>query len=122
MGHLKNYNKDIELNIIGCILLRPELIKELYLQPKHFMDEIYRRVIIEIIEYNSNQDNFNFNEFLIKNSSNLFLQEVCNEAIDNVVTISNFHFYQEKQEELYKATNITRTIKLYNEGERLTMK
>lgn len=117
MGHLKNYNKDIELNIIGCILLRPELIKELYLQPKHFMDEIYRRVLIEIIEYNSNQDNFNFNEFLIKNSSNLFLQEVCNEAIDNVVTISNFHFYQEKQEELYKATNITRTIKLYNEGE-----
>lgn len=117
MGHLKNYNKDIELNIIGCILLRPELIKELYLQPKHFMDEIYRRVLIEIIEYNSNQDDFNFNEFLIKNSSNLFLQEVCNEAIDNVVTISNFHFYQEKQEELYKATNITRTIKLYNEGE-----
>lgn len=117
MGHLKNYNKDIELNIIGCILLRPELIKELYLQPKHFMDDIYRRVLIEILEYSSNQDDFNFNEFLIKNNNNLFLQEVCNEALENVVSISNFHFYQEKQEELYKATNITRTIKLYDEGE-----
>lgn len=117
MMDLKSYSDTMEKGIIGCILISPNLLKELYLEPRHFLNKDNQRVLLKLLEYSQSGKDVSYEKFMLEHKNDLILFNVCQESVEDFIAISNFHFYQEKIEEFYKGFNINETISRYNKEE-----
>lgn len=99
-----------EESIIGCLLINDNLIRELYLQPKHFMDSRCRVIISRILELYNKYEGIDLGLVIESFEDDPYMQDLIFSCVDNVLTPSSFSFYQEKQEERYKFNAIKEKI------------
>ena len=109
---LENYDDSIEKSILSCILIKPSLLNECYLEPKHFFknkklydffQKFYRQY------YNLD---FTIMSSHVRNKSE-FLDR-CFDLVTREPSALLFYDYQEKQEEIYKAFTINQIINKFN--------
>lgn len=106
-----------EQSIILCILLKPELVKELVVTDDHFSD-IKNRLIIQAFkkcyeEYKTIDITLltNFKE-LFKNNINDIITYIT-ELLDNSVITANFQYYQEILHKEFISNKIIKDIKRF---------
>jgi len=115
--NLENYNDDLEKLILSCVLQRPSLLNESYLEPKHFL----------------NVDNMKFYKFcqtFFKVNGNLDITLMSTKMNDKAKFIyycgdiillepspTLFYEYQSRQEEIYKSFTINSIIEKMNRKE-----
>lgn len=104
----------IEETIIGCLLLNDNLLNEFYLQPKHFLNNNNRILISKILDIKNEVGKVDLILLCTKLSDDTYLQTLAMEYVTNISSISQFHWYQEKQEEIYKGYMINQIINKYN--------
>lgn len=104
----------VEETIIGCLLTNDNLIKELYLQPKHFLNNYNRIIISKILDIKNEFGKVDLVLLCEKLADDTYLCELAMDYVTNLVTTSEFHWYQEKQEEIYKGYMINQIINKYN--------
>lgn len=104
----------IEETIIGCLLLNDNLLNEFYLQPKHFLNNNNKILISKILDIKNEVGKVDLILLCTKLSDDTYLQTLAMEYVTNISSISQFHWYQEKQEEIYKGYMINQIINKYN--------
>ena len=96
----------VEETIIGCLLTNDKLLNEFYLQPKHFLNDNNKIIVGKILDLKKEGSNVDV-VLLCEKLTDTYLQSIAMDCVENLVTVSDFHPYQEKQEERYKAHAIT---------------
>ena len=104
----------VEETIIGCLLVNDNLINEFYLQPKHFLNNYNRIIISKILDIKNEMGKVDIVLLCEKMESDTYLCELAMDYVTNLVSIEQFHWYQEKQEEIYKGYMINQIINKYN--------
>lgn len=99
----------VEETIIGCLLTNDKLLNEFYLQPKHFLNDNNRVIISKILDLKKEGSNVDI-VLLCERLQDTYLQTLAMDYVENLVSVSDFHSYQEKQEEIYKGHSITMII------------
>lgn len=105
----------VEEAIIGCLLVNDNLINEFYLQPKHFLNKYNRILISKILDIKNEIGKVDLILLCDKLASDMYLCELAMSYVESLVTPSEFHWYQEKQEEIYKGYMINQIINKYND-------
>lgn len=110
---------DIENCIFGCLFEKPQLIKELYIEEKCFIDETNNKMI-KFLKKCYEQDktldaSLIVNKFQNSDSRNNFMNWYTNIMGDTLYIISNFYKYQEQLQDNYRKYNLEHQIKLYSD-------
>ena len=105
----------VEETIIGCLLTNDNLINEFYLQPKHFLNNYNKIIISKLIDIKKEIGKVDLILLCDKLASDTYLCELAMDYVENLVTTSEFHWYQEKQEEIYKGHMITKIVNKFND-------
>lgn len=108
-------DRTIEEKIIGCLLINDNLIRELYLQPKHFFDQNCKIALNKILEVYSKRGNVDIVMIVEEFDGDEYMQTFCMACMDGVVSPTSFSFFQERQEEIYKTSKIKDAIQDYDE-------
>lgn len=95
----------VEETIIGCLLTNDKLLNEFYLQPKHFLNDNNKAIIGKILDLKKEGSNVDL-VLLCEKLTDTYLQSIAMDCVENLVSVGDFHPYQEKQEERYKANAI----------------
>ena len=115
---MKQY--DLELNIIGCILLKNELINELFVDLNCFKDPYNKRIILLLKKAWENYKKLDFTLLLndIKDSKekDRFMNYYV-EVIDLIVSPTSFYEYQQKLIEQHKDDLIKQEINKYSKSQ-----
>lgn len=96
----------VEETIIGCLLTNDKLLSEFYLQPKHFLNDNNKVIIGKILDLKKEGSKVDI-VILCERLQDTYLQSIAMDCVCNLVNISSFHDYQEKQEERYKGYAIS---------------
>lgn len=114
MDYEKTHEHNIvEETIIGCLLTYDNLINELYLQPKHFLNNNNKIIISKILDIKKEQGKVDI-VLLCERLTDTYLQELAMGYVENLVHTNEFHAYQEKQEEIYKGNAINLVMEKFN--------
>lgn len=109
-------NYDIERAILACIMLKPKLIDELYVNDILFQNPINRRILqIFKVQYRETK---NLDTVLMVNKiqSEAEKQSFINELIPLVQSIASpqeFYQYQEELQEIYKNSQIEQVVNTF---------
>lgn len=109
-------NYDIERAILACIMLKPKLIDELYVNDILFQNPINRRILqIFKVQYRETK---NLDTVLMVNKiqSEVEKQSFINELIPLVQSIASpqeFYQYQEELQEIYKNSQIEQVVNTF---------
>lgn len=109
-------NYDIERAILACIMLKPKLIDELYVNDILFQNPINRRILqIFKVQYRETK---NLDTVLMVNKiqSEVENQSFINELIPLVQSIASpqeFYQYQEELQEIYKNSQIEQVVNTF---------
>lgn len=102
---MQDYNDEIEIGILSCLLTKNKLFDELMLEPKHFIK--YRKIIEFLLKCKK--------KYEVLDSNLLCFDEECpkemtfefiSELITLLPTTSVFHDYQQRQFDIYKNYNL----------------
>ena len=107
----------VEETIIGCLLLNDNLFNELYLQPKHFLNDNNKFIFSKMLDLKRELGKVDVVLLTEKLQNDTYLVELAMDYAMNVTTINNFHYYQEKQEELYKSYKLKEKFDKFNKEE-----
>lgn len=105
MDH-QNEPSIVEETIIGCLLTNDKLLSEFYLQPKHFLNDNNKVIVGKILDLKKEGSNIDI-VMLCERLQDAYLSNLAMDYVTNLVDVSNFHWYQEKQEERYKGNAIS---------------
>lgn len=105
---------NFEEQIIGCLLISPNLMKECYLQPHHFLDKYCRLIFCKMLELYKKNNDIDVALLVDALDNDEYLSTIVFNSMDKVVAPSSFSFYQEKQEEIYKSSKIKDKIEDYD--------
>lgn len=111
-----NYQNEpsiVEQTIIGCLLTNDKLLKEFYLQPKHFINDYNKIILGKILDIKKEQGKVDI-VLLCERLTDNYLQTLAMDYVENLVAINEFHAYQEKQEEIYKGYSINQVVEKFN--------
>ena len=103
---MQNEPSIIEETIIGCLLTNDKLLSEFYLQPKHFLNDNNKVIVGKILDLKKEGSKVDI-VILCERLQDEYLSSLAMEYVTNLVALSNFHDYQEKQEERYKGNAIS---------------
>jgi replicative DNA helicase len=103
----------VEETIIGCLLTYENLINELYLQPKHFLNNNNKIIFSKILDLKKQKGKVDL-VLLCESLNETYLQDLAMSYVENLVSIGEFHDYQEKQEVIYKAKAINLVMEKFN--------
>ena len=109
----QNEQNIVEETIIGCLLMNDKLLNEFYLQPKHFLNDNNRIILSKILDINKEQGKVDI-VLLCERLTDNYLQTLAMDYVENLISITEFHAYQEKQEEIYKGYSINKVIEKFN--------
>ena len=111
---LNHYDDRLEKAILSCVLQKPSLINESYLEPKHFLNndnsKFYK--FCQIFYKQTNNLDINLMNTKMKNKDRFL--DYYMELINIEPSASLFYNYQEKQEEVYKAYAINQIMISFN--------
>ena len=113
---MSEFNKDLELSIISCILQKPKLIDELYIETSMFRKDINREMVIYLKNFYKKNKNLDFTLLYNSTSDVDFagkLIDFCTNAITIEATTAHFNEYQEKFIIKYKENKIRELINSY---------
>ena len=109
---------DVENCIFGCLFEKPELIKELYIEDKCFMNEQSNKMIKFLKKCYEKDKTLDIsllvNQFKSSKSKNDFMNWYADAITNEFYVISNFYKYQEQLQENYRNSNLEYKIKLYD--------
>ena len=115
---MKQY--DLELNIIGCILLKNELINELFVDLNCFKDPYNKRIILLLKKAWENYKKLDFtlllNDIKDTKEKDRFMNYYV-EVIDLIVSPTSFYEYQQKLIEQHKDDLIKQEINKYSKSQ-----
>lgn len=103
----------VEETIIGCLLTNDKLLNEFYLQPKHFLNDINKVIVGKILDLKKEASTIDI-VILCERLQDEYISGIAMDYVENLVTISDFHAYQEKQEERYKGHAINLVMNKFN--------
>ena len=106
---------NFEENIIGCLLINSNLMRELYLQPKHFLDNNCRILFSKMLELYSKYKEIDILMVCEAFEGDEYMQTFAMACMENITSPTSFPFYQEKQEERYKGRMIENKVQDYTE-------
>lgn len=109
----QNEQNIVEETIIGCLLMNDKLLNEFYLQPKHFLNDNNRIILSKILDINKEQGKVDI-VLLCERLTDNYLQTLAMDYVENLISVTEFHAYQEKQEEIYKGYSINKVIEKFN--------
>lgn len=108
----------LETKIIGCIIDKFELIKELYVDEKCFLNVQNRRIISFFKKMSQETKEFDVTQFAMKfpteEQQNKFIDYVTN-ALTKDYLISQFYEYQNTLQEAYRDHQLDEAIKEYEQ-------
>lgn len=105
----------VEESIIGCLLLNDSLMKEFYLQPKHFLNNYNKILISKMIDIKNEIGKVDLILLCNKLEHESYLCSLAMDYVTNIVSIDQFHYYQEKQHEIYKGYMINDVMQKFND-------
>lgn len=109
---------NIENCIFGCLFEKPELIKELYIEDKCFMNEQSNKMIKFLKKCYEKDKTLDIsllvNQFKEAKSKNNFMSWYSDIITNDFYLLSNFYKYQEQLQENYRNNNLEYKIKLYD--------
>lgn len=115
---------EIENCIFGCIFEKPDLIKDIYINEKCFIDQKNNKMIKflkKCYEKDKTLDvSLLVNQFKNQNSKNEFMNWYTETVTNEFYLLSNFYKYQEQLQENYRNINLENKIKLY-ENKKITL-
>ena len=111
---MQNEPSIIEETIIGCLLTNDKLLSELYLQHKHFLNDNNRVIVGKILDLKKEGSKVDI-VILCERLKDEYLSSIAMDCVCNLVNVSSFHDYQEKQEERYKGHAITLVMDKFKE-------
>lgn len=110
---------DLELSLIGCILDKPKLINELYIDLKCISDDKNRKMINFLTKCYIQDNTLDLlvltNKFQDDKSKQEFL-DYCLEIQSVMYSVSQFDKYQDLLQEEYRKKEINETIENYSNG------
>lgn len=109
------YNVSYQEELIGSMLLNNDLVKELYLQPKHFIEYRYITIVSKMLNMYAESKIVDAAALVKEFDGDLLTQNIIIDSMENVTVTSNFYFYQEKLEQQYKVTLMEETLQKYKE-------
>ena len=81
------------------MLLNNDLVKELYLQPKHFIENRYITIVSKMLNMYAQNKVVDPGALVNEFQGDELTQNIILDSMENVTVVSNFYFYQEKLEQ-----------------------
>lgn len=112
---MSTYDVSFQEELIGSMLLDNELIKQLYLMPRHFIEGRYIKIVEAMLDLYNKDGSVDCVVLVEHFNNNRPIQDLILNSVENIVTTDGFVFYQEKLEEKYKAMAIEQKLQDYKE-------
>ena len=113
-------NISLENSILCCILDNPNLLKELFIDDKCFLDPTNNKMIKFLKKVYAKDNTLDLNLIVSKfnddTSKNKFLNFYSDLISDTFCLVSNFYKYQEELQEFYRNKSLDSTIKNYEDN------
>ena len=111
----QSYNISYQEELIGSMLLNNDLVKELYLQPKHFIENRYITIVSKMLNMYAQNKVVDPGALVNEFQGDELTQNIILDSMENVTVVSNFYFYQEKLEQQYKVVLMEENLQKYKE-------
>jgi len=113
---MQDYNDELELGILSCLLTKNKLFDELMLEPKHFIK--HKKIIEFLLKCKRKYEVFDSNLLCFDEECPKEITfEFISELITLLPTTSVFHDYQQRQFDIYKNYNLHLLASKYTTAE-----
>ena len=111
---MENYEDDLELNILACLLLKPELMKKCYLEDKHFLK--HKRMWLFMKSFYNKFKTFDARLMATVATDKRQVIDYTSLIIMCCPIFSNFDKYQERLIEMYEESEKDKWViqRIYN--------